>query len=201
MRIAGDNSFADREKGKAAIRAAIAAGYTHFDHADVYSDGNSESIFSEVLREESALRDQLIITSKCGILQSSNPDIAITKRYDFSREYILRRVDESLQRLGIDYLDLLLLHRPDYLMDPEDVASTFDTLMEQRKVRNFGVSNFRPSQLSLLQKYCSVPLLANQIEINIDNISALTDGTLDQCLEHGITPMAWCPLGGVAYPA
>lgn len=201
MRISGDNSSAGREKGKAAIRAAIEAGYTHFDHADVYGDGESESIFSEVLKEDVTLRDRLLITSKCGIVQSSNPDIATTKRYDFSREYITRCVDDCLERLSVDYLDLLLLHRPDFLMNPEEVALTFDKLKRQGKVLNFGVSNFQPSQLSMLQKYCSVPLVANQVEINIDNTSALTDGTLDQCLEHKITPMAWCPLGGVAYRA
>ena len=201
MRISGDNSSADREKGKAAIRAAIEAGYTHFDHADVYGGGNSESVFSEVLEEDPALRNRILITGKCGILQSTELNGAFTKRYDFTRDYLLGSVEGSLQRLGTDYLDLFLLHRPDYLMNPEEVAAVFETLKEQGKVMHFGVSNFRPSQLSLLQKYCSVPLLANQVEINIDNMGAMLDGTLDQCMELNVTPMAWCPLGGVVYPA
>lgn len=116
-------------------------------------------------------------------------------------QYLIDSVDGILRRLGIDQLDLLLLHRPDFLFRPEDVAGTFRILEETGKVREFGVSNFRPSQLSMLQQYCSKPLLVNQVEINIDNISCLSDGTLDQCQEFNISPMAWCPLGGVVYPA
>ena len=201
MRISGDNSPADREKGKQAIRAAIEAGYTHFDHADVYGSGASETLFSEVLSEMPGVREKLLVTGKCGIRVPGDPDEGDPKRYDFSREYLLDSVDAILQRLGVDYLDLLLLHRPDYLFSAEDVAGTFEILEESGKVRNFGVSNFRPSQLSMLQSYCAMPLLANQIEVNIDNMDAILDGTLDQCQELNISPMAWCPLGGVVYPA
>lgn len=201
MRIAGDNSPEDREKGKDAIRAAIAEGYTHFDHADIYGGGECESVFSEVLAEMPDTREKLLITGKCGIRLPGQPRADYPKRYDFSREHILGSVEASLQRLGTDYMDLLLLHRPDYLFDPADVASTFRMLKESGKVRHFGVSNFRPSQLSMLQTFCDEPLLANQVEINIHNIDTLEDGTLDQCLQENITPMAWCPLGGVVYPA
>jgi predicted oxidoreductase len=123
------------------------------------------------------------------------------KRYDFSKQYIIDSVEKILQRLDIEFLDLLLLHRPDFLFGPENVAGTFDILEETGKVRHFGVSNFRPSQVSMLQSYCSMPLLANQVEINIDNMGVFSDGTLDQCQEFNISPMAWCPLGGVVYPA
>jgi len=199
MRISGDGTSEARENGKAAIRAAVDAGYTHFDHADLYGDGQSESLFGEVLSDSPGLRDNLLVTSKCGIRQSPEP--GFTKRYDFSKDYILNSVDGSLERLGVEYLDLFMLHRPDFLMDPDEVAQVFDTLKENGKVRNFGVSNFLPTQFSLLQKSCDVPLLTNQIEINIDNMNAIVDGTLDQCMELNVSPMAWCPLGGVAYPA
>jgi predicted oxidoreductase len=198
MRIAGDNSAQDTAKGKLAIRAALDAGYTHFDHADIYGDGHCESLFGELLtelkKETPTLREQLIITSKAGIR-------ADPKRYDFSAEYLISSVENSLKRLNTDYLDLFLLHRPDYLFNAEDVAQTFMKLKASGKVNHFGVSNFSPSQVSLLQSALDEPLVVNQIEINIHNINSLTDGTLDQCQQLGITPIAWCPLGGVAYPA
>jgi predicted oxidoreductase len=198
MRIAGDNSVQDKTKGKLAIRAALDAGYTHCDHADIYGDGHCESLFGELLtelkKETPTLRDQLIITSKAGIR-------ADPKRYDFSAEYLISSVDNSLKRLNTDYLDLFLLHRPDYLFNAEDVAQTFMKLKASGKVNHFGVSNFSPSQVSLLQSALDEPLVVNQIEMNIHNINSLTDGTLDQCQQLGITPIAWCPLGGVAYPA
>jgi predicted oxidoreductase len=201
MRISGDNSRAARNKGKRAIRAAIEAGYTHFDHADIYGDGACETLFAEVLKEMPQIREKLLITGKCGIRLADQPRLGDPKRYDYSRQYLVDSVDGILRRLNIDYLDLLLLHRPDFLLDPENVAGTFRLLQKTGKVRHFGVSNFLPAQVSMLQKFCSMPLLANQVEINIDNISTLVDGTLEQCQELNISPMAWCPLGGVVYPA
>jgi predicted oxidoreductase len=194
MRIVGDNSAQDRAKGKLAIQTAIEAGYNHFDHADIYGDSECESLFGEVLAKSPNLRDNIIITSKAGIRR--NP-----QRYDFSREYLINSVEGSLKRLHTDYLDFFLLHRPDYLFDAEDVAETFMQLKSSGKVKHFGVSNFTTSQVALLQSKLPDPLLVNQIEINIHNINSLTDGTLDQCQQLGITPIAWCPLGGVAYPA
>ena len=199
MRLAGNGSKEQRAQGKEAVRAAIGAGYTHFDHADIYGSGGSEAIFGEVLRERPDLRDSLLITSKCGIRVAGDGGEISPKRYDFSREHIIRSVEGSLSRLGVDYLDLLLLHRPDFLFDAGEVARTFEILHDAGKVREFGVSNFKPSQFSLLQSACGFPLIVNQLEINIDNMSVFHDGTLDQCQELGITPMAWCPLGGVAY--
>ena len=198
MRIAGDNSFQDQVKGKLAIRAALDVGYTHFDHADIYGDGHCESLFGELLKElikeSPTIRDRLIITSKAGIRH--NP-----KRYDFSEKHLTSSVENSLKRLNIDCLDMFLLHRPDYLFNAEEVAKTFQQLRTSGKVKYFGVSNFSPSQINLLQSALDEPLLVNQIEINIHKISSFTDGTLDQCQQLGITPIAWCPLGGVAYPA
>jgi predicted oxidoreductase len=194
MRIAGDNSLEDRNKGKLAIKTAIDEGYNHFDHADIYGGGECEILFGEVLKASPSLRDELIITSKAGIRQ--NP-----QRYDFSSEYLTKQVEKSLTQLSTDHLDLFLLHRPDYLFNAHDVAQTFQQLKASGKVKHFGVSNFSPSQVSLLQSALNEPLLVNQIEINIHNISSLTDGTLDQCQQLGITPIAWCPLGGVVYTA
>ncbi len=201
MRITGDNTPEDRQKGKRAIRAAIEAGYNHFDHADIYGGGECESLFGEVLREEPGLRERLIVTSKCGIRFGDDPEPGDPHRYDFSYQYIVDSVEGSLQRLGTDRLDLLLLHRPDYLFNAAEVATAFETLYENGRVKHFGVSNFSPSQVRLLQSQCPWPLLVNQVEINIHNIDALLDGTLDQCQQKKITPQAWCPLGGVVYPA
>ncbi|NQY47664.1 MAG: aldo/keto reductase [Colwellia sp.] len=198
MRIAGDNTPADKAKGKLALRAALEAGYNHFDHADIYGGGHCESLFGELLtelkQETPTIREQLIITSKAGIRFEP-------QRYDFSTDYLTTSVENSLKRLNVDYLDMFLLHRPDYLFNTEEVAQTFQQLKASGKVKHFGVSNFSPSQVSLLQSALDEPLLVNQIEINIHNISSLTDGSLDQCQQLGITPIAWCPLGGVAYPA
>ncbi|WDE04311.1 aldo/keto reductase [Thalassomonas viridans] len=201
MRITGDNSPSDREKGKQALRSAIEAGYNHFDHADIYAGGLSESLFAEVLKESPGLREQLIITSKAGIRAQDTPKAGDPKCYDFSRDYLVSSVDGILGRLDIESLDLFLLHRPDYLFNAAEVAETFMQLHRAGKVKHFGVSNFTPSQVSLLQSALPVPLQVNQVEINIHNINSFTDGTLDLCQQSGITPVAWCPLGGVAYSA
>lgn len=191
MRIEGD-------AGKRAVRAAVDAGYTLFDHADIYGGGTCETLFGEVLRESSGLREQLLIQSKCGIRV---PDGSTPQYYDFSTDHILNSVEGSLSRLGIEQLDLFLLHRPDYLMNAEEVAVAFDTLKSSGKVARFGVSNFSTSQFDLLQSALPDPLLVNQVEINLHNIDALNNGVLDQCQRLGITPQAWCPIAGVAYPA
>jgi len=200
MRIVGDNSAHDRAKGRQAVRAAIDAGYTHFDHADIYGSGECESLFGELLTETPSLREQIIITSKAGIRPKQGENYAPTQ-YDFSERYILDSVDGSLQRLGIECLDLFLLHRPDFLMNAHEVAETFALLKASGKVKHFGVSNFAPSQVELLRSVMSMPLVANQVEINIHNVNSLLDGTLDQCQQQQIAPIAWCPLGGVAYSA
>ena len=201
MRLVGDNSVASRAKGKRAIHAAIEAGYNHFDHADIYGGGECEALFGEVLRDSPALRDQLVLTSKCGIRKAGQPHAGDPGRYDFSKNYMITTMEGSLRRLGVECLDLLLLHRPDYLFQPQEVAEAFQILHDSGKVRHFGVSNFKPSQVTLLQAACPFPLLVNQVEINIHRIEALEDGTLDQCQQLGITPQSWCPLGGVVYPA
>lgn len=201
MRLAGDGTGDALARGKRAIHVAVEAGYTLFDHADIYAAGACETLFGEVLKESAGLRDAVQVMGKCGIRVAGDPSPHAPKRYDFSAEHIERSVEGSLRRLCTDRLDFLLLHRPDYLMDAAEVAAAFERLQHAGKVLHFGVSNFTPSQFDLLQSACSRRLLVNQVEINLHAIGALTDGTLDQCQRLGITPQAWCPLGGVAYPA
>ena len=183
-----------RAVGHAAAIAAYELGFTLFDHADIYCLGVAETIFGEVLKEVSGMRERILLASKCGIRRAGDPDPAAPYRYDFSAEYIVASCEASLQRLGVEVIDLYQLHRPDFLCEPEEVAKAFGQLKEAGKVREFGVSNFRPSQFTLLQKVCPMPLVVNQIEISLLRTDPFFDGTLDQCLGEGITPMAWSPL-------
>ena len=201
MRIAGDGGRDDRARGKRAVLAAYDQGYTLFDHADIYAGGACEELFGEVLRENTGIRDQMTLLSKCGIRFSGQPTEDAPQRYDFSRTHIVTSVEGSLRRLGVDQLDMLLLHRPDYLMQPHEVAAALDELRSSGKVAHFGVSNFSASQVEMLQSALSMPLHINQVQINIHEIGALSNGVLDQCFRIGMTPMAWCPIAGVAYEA
>lgn len=201
MRSVGDGSRADRDKGKRAIHAAVDAGYTLFDHADIYGRGACEELFGEVLRETPELREQIVIATKCGIRFAADPDAHAPGRYDFSKDHIVGSVEGSLQRLGIEQIDLLMLHRPDYLMHAGEVAEAFEALTSSGKVAHFGVSNFSVSQFELLQSVLPAPLLVNQVEINIHNIDALSDGVLDQCQRLRVTPQSWGPIGGIVHPA
>jgi predicted oxidoreductase len=195
---AGEVTADSRARGRRAVLAAVEAGYTVFDHADIYCDGEAEKLFGEVLREVSGLRDRVLIATKCGIRKPGDPKPSSPQRYDFSAEHILRSCDQSLRRLGIETIDLYQLHRPDYLMEPGEVASAFSRLKQAGKVREFGVSNFRPAQLAALQQACPMPLVAHQVEISLARLACFEDGTLDQCLAQTITPMAWSPLAGGA---
>src|SRR5205085_5173507 len=117
-------------------------------------------------------------------------------RYDFSAEHILRACEQSLKRLRLETIDIYMLHRPDWLADPGEIARAFSKLKESGKVRYFGVSNFRPTLVTALQVACPMPLVVHQIEISLAKLNAFTDGTLDQCLIEAVTPMAWSPLAG-----
>ena len=181
---------------QAAVGAALEAGYTLFDLADIYCHGRSEQVFGRILRDQRGLREKIVIATKCGIRFDGEPTPDAPYRFDFSAEHITRSCEGSLKRMGIDTIDLYQLHRPDYLMDPEEVASAFANLRESGKVREFGLSNFRPSQVTLLQRACPMPLVVNQVEISLLQQRTLEDGTLDQCLAERITPLAWSPLGG-----
>ncbi len=201
MRITGDGSKDDRDKGKRAVHTAVEAGYTLFDHADIYGGGACEELFGEVLRESPGLCDNIVLATKCGIRFAGDPDADAPGRYDFSKDHVVGSVEGSLQRLGVERLDLLMLHRPDYLMRTDEVAEAFDTLASSGKVAHFGVSNFSASQFDLLQSVLPEPLLVNQIEVNIHNVDALSNGVLDQCQRLGVTPQAWSPIAGIVHAA
>ena len=200
-RLAGswESSHVTPEKeahGRAAAVAAYEAGYTLFDHADIYCSGVAESIFGQVLAEVTGMRESILIATKCGIRKGGEPTPRTPYRYDFSGDYIVWSCEQSLKRLGVETIDLYQLHRPDYLCQPDEVAAAFAKLKETGKVREFGVSNFRPSQVRMLQRACPFPLLVNQIEISLGHLAPFEDGTLDQCIEDKLTPMAWSPLAG-----
>jgi len=188
------------------VTAALESGINFFDHADIYARGKSEAVFGEVLRAEPRLRDHMIIQTKCGIRFA---DEAGPGRYDFSRAYIEASVEASLERLAIEQIDILLLHRPDALMEPEEVAAAFSNLRAAGKVRYFGVSNFSAGQIALLQRHLDKPLVANQLEISLRHHHLIsegiginqtgypygaTTGTLDYCRLQGIALQAWTPL-------
>ncbi|MDP9292558.1 MAG: aldo/keto reductase [Verrucomicrobiota bacterium] len=201
MRISGswDRTKVDDEvirRATAAIEAAFESGYTLFDHADIYGDTACESIFGQLLKQRPGWREKMVIVTKCGIRFEDEPQPGQPHRYDFSYEHIVQSAEESLQRLGIETIDLLLLHRPDFLADPEEIARAFAELRAAGKVREFGVSNSRPSLLTAVQSALPFPLIVNQVEIHLHRLDCFTDGTLDQCLERHITPMSWSPVAG-----
>ena len=182
------------------VATTMESGANFFDHADVYGGGECESRFAEAIHMNSTVREKIILQSKCGIRQG---------QFDFSKEHILEAVDGSLKRLKTDYLDVVLLHRPDALVEPEEVAEAFDILHANGKVRNFGVSNQKPMQIMLLQKYVKQPLVANQLQLSITNAAMITNGfnvnmqndeavdrdgsILDYCRMHDITIQPWSP--------
>jgi predicted oxidoreductase len=192
----GKKGRLDDAAGRSAVMAAYEAGCTFFDHADIYSDGRGETIFGQVLRQVHKMRDEVVIASKCGIRKAGDPTPDAPSRYDFSATYIIRSCERSLKRLGVDHIDLYQLHRPDFLMDPEEVATAFGKLHRQGKVREFGVSNFSPWQVALLQQSCPMRLVSNQVEISLSQQGTLEDGTLAQCMVEKMSPLAWSPLAG-----
>ncbi|MGB1551729.1 MAG: aldo/keto reductase [Schleiferiaceae bacterium] len=182
------------------IEKSLELGFTTFDHADIYGDHTTEAEFGEVLKSHPELREQMEIVTKCGILRvCDNKPQHYIKAYDSSKEHILQSAEDSLRQLGTDYIDVLLLHRPDFLMNPDEIGEAFELLYRSGKVRSFGVSNFSKSQIEMLSE--SVPVGTHQLEISIKALQAFSDGTLDQCTKDGIVPMAWSPLGGGDLPA
>lgn len=179
------------------IHTSLDEGITTFDHADIYGDHSNEEIFGNVLRKEPSLRDKMQLVSKCGIkFKSDKRPATRVKHYDTSKEHIVWSAENSLKMLGTDHLDLLLIHRPDPLLNPTEVAEAFSLLKEQGKVLHFGVSNFTPNQFRMLQHYLPFPIVSNQIEISLSRVDAFFNGELDVLLEHDATAMAWSPLGG-----
>lgn len=187
----------DESKIEQLISTSLDAGITTFDHADIYGDHGNEEIFGKILKKNPAVREKMEIVTKCGIKFSSGrrPKTWI-KHYDTSKEHIIWSAENSLQMLNTDRIDLLLIHRPDPLLDPEQVADAFASLKESGKVLHFGVSNFTPAQFAMLQSYLPFPLVTNQIEISVTRHESLFNGSLDFLMERRIRPMAWSPLGG-----
>jgi len=183
-----------RAAGHRAIIAAYEAGYTLFDNADIYCGGEAERILGEVLNHVSGMRSRVLIATKCGIRPAGTPHPQSPQRYDFSKGHIVDSCEQSLKRLRVEAIDLYMLHRPDYLADPQEIAAAFTELKSSGKVRYFGVSNFRTTLVTALQVACPMPLVVHQVEISLAKLDAFTDGTLDQCLIEKITPMAWSPL-------
>jgi len=177
------------------IKDCIALGVTSFDHADIYGNYTTEEEFGQVLKQNPSLRQQMQLITKCGIqMVSPNRPQHKIKSYDTSFEHIIESVETSLENFSTDYIDCLLIHRPDQLFNADEVAKAFAQLKQQGKVLHFGVSNFRKWQVDLLMS--RFPVEVNQIECSLLQLNPFVDGTLDQCQQHHITPMAWSPLGG-----
>jgi predicted oxidoreductase len=177
------------------IAQALDLGISTFDHADIYGGYSVEAAFGEALAAAPGLRDRMQIVTKCGIrlVSAARPAHAI-KSYDTSHGHVVASVENSLRVLRTDRIDLLLIHRPDALMDPDELAETFRGLQRSGKVLHVGVSNHTPSQFAMLHR--RVPLSTNQVELSALQLGALADGTLDQATDLGLSPMAWSPLGG-----
>ncbi len=198
MRLADAKDPVDR-----VIGTALELGVDYFDHADIYGGGRCEELFGKWLSSHPGMRQKIRIQTKCGIRRGC---------YDFSKEHILSAVESSLKRLGTDYVDALLLHRPDALMEPEEVAEAFDTLQRQGKVRYFGVSNFSPMQIELLKTAVRQPLIADQLQFSVPECGMVSSGLNvnmknDESVMHdgsameylrlkGITLQAWSPFQG-----
>lgn len=199
----------DRHRAVAALAAALEGGINIFDHADIYMRGKSEQVFADALDDLGVAREQVVLQSKCGIRFPGNPSPHSPGRFDFSYEHITASVEGILRRLRTEYLDILLLHRPDPLVEPEEVARAFDELHRSGKVRAFGVSNHTGPQIALLQASLDQTLVVNQVELSLlhsyliddgvladqrEAVYANASGTLDTCRLHGIRLQAWSPV-------
>lgn len=184
------------------LNEAVELGFNYFDHADIYGRGRCEEVFGKALKRNPDLKDKIHLQTKCSIVPG--------KMYDFSKEHIISAVEGSLKRLGVDAVDTLLLHRPDLLMEPEEVAEAFDALEKSGKVKHFGVSNHSPMQIELLKTAVKQPLVFNQMQLSITNANMLSSGAnvnlpcadginydgylRDYCRLNGVTIQPWSPL-------
>ena len=166
----------DFKQAENAIEAALEAGITYFDHADIYTVGKAELIFGQLLKAKPSLRDQIILQSKAGICYHKG--LMNSSIYDLSKKYLLQQVDIILKRLQTDYLDVFMLHRPDPLMNPEEIADTFRVLKKSGKVKRFGVSNMTLHQIDFIQKHCDDQLVANQIQLSLGHSLLIDSGIL-----------------------
>ena len=187
------------EKMQAAVAAHVAAyeaGFNHFDTADIYCANQCELALGNTLKQVSGMRDAVTVATKCGIRWKGDSAPDAPHRYDFSAGHIAWSCDNSLAHLQIEQIDLYYLHRPDVLMNPPEIAKAFEALHKAGKVAAFGVSNFTPTQVAMLQAHLPMPIVANQLEISLGKLDYFVDGTLDQAIERTITPLSWGPLSG-----
>ncbi|MGB5203091.1 aldo/keto reductase [Eudoraea sp.] len=168
-------------------------GITTFDHADIYGGYENEEAFGNAFFQSSIPREQVQLITKCGIQYVCKARDNNVKHYDYSKDYIVWSAERSLSKLKTDYLDLFLLHRPSPLMQPDEIAEAILYLQKEGKIREFGVSNFSPSQINLLES--ALPVTANQVEFSLTSEKLMYDGTFDDCIIHNRTAMAWSPLG------
>ncbi len=177
------------------IEGCLEIGVSTFDHADIYGGHTTEAAWGQAFQQSGIQREKIQLVTKCGIMMQSDqrPDIK-AKHYDTSKGHIINSVHTSLRNLKTDYIDMLLIHRPSPIMNPNEIVKAVDELKSSGKVKQFGVSNFTPSQVELINSCVEVD--CNQIEISPFELSSFTDGTLDQCMIEGIIPMAWSPMGG-----
>ena len=178
------------------VETCLDMGVTSIDHAPVYGGYTCEKIFGDaVLRKRPELREKMQLITKAGIVCPGHYGNK-TIYYNSTREEILREMDESLEKLGTDHVDLLLIHRPDPLADPAETADALETVVKQGKALHVGVSNFMPSQMTMLQSYLSIPLVTNQVELSVKNTENFFNGVVDDAFTRRIPLMAWSPLGG-----
>lgn len=176
------------------VEECMDLGITTMDHADIYGNYMAEEKFGNALKKRPSLRNKMEIVTKCGIVYKSAT--VRVKYYNYSKEYIIQQAERSLRLLGTDRIDLLLLHRPSPMVNPEEVAAAFDALCADGKVLNFGVSNHLPEQYRTLKQYVNVPLVTNQIELSPLSMENIENGNLDLALQEKIHPMIWSPLAG-----
>ena len=195
----GDDADRSPARVQAKIEACLAQGITSFDQADIYGDYESETLLGAALRAAPSLRDRMEIVTKCDIvLRSDKAPARRVKHYDTSAAHIRASVDASLANMGTDRVDMLLIHRPDPLMDAAETGATLDAVVASGKARTVGVSNFRPLDIDLLQGAMQTRLVSNQIEISLIAHDPLVNGDLAYAQRHKMPPMAWSPLGGGA---
>jgi predicted oxidoreductase len=176
------------------IEGALELGLNRFDHADIYGDYTTEFEFGAALKQSNVAREDIELITKCGI-QMTRGRANRVKHYQYDSKYIVQSAERSLKNLGTDYLDLFLLHRPSPLLDSEQVGFAVATLLDQGKIKSFGLSNFLPHQVDIIMRFA--PVEANQVQCSITHTDAMYDGTLDQAKQLNVEPMAWSPLGSL----
>ena len=200
-----------KDRANTLLTAAYEHGINHIDLADIYTMGKSDDVIGYALKQNPGLREKLVLQEKAGIIVGANPDYGQPGRYDYSFDHLVSVVEGSLKRLGTDYVDLLAFHRPDALVEPEEVARAAEHLHKNGMVRHFGVSNHSPMQVELLKKYIDFPLVVNQLELNLLHSYMISNGVLvnqsvapfantqsvlEYCRLNDITVQAWSPVAG-----